>query len=252
MYKSIHRLIEIKNILDHLWFIETVLDIVIILLAGFLFISYTRIMPFVIMIPILAYIFISIRYKFNKNTVSLIEKKYPELNERLRTVYDNRNNKNIVLEDLAGSVLTDIEKIKFSSFLETRMLGIRIAIIFLLVTFMISGSMFSPLLFNMKTDQDIEIPSPIPDSSVPARTDENIFDEPSYVNIANNSEGLVINRGSGSELNIPGTENKPPAIHPVFPKDGDISIASSQAYGETIPVIYQEIVKNYFMNITRD
>lgn len=251
MYKFIHRLIEIKNILDHLWFIETILDIAIILLAGFIFIKYTGMIPFMIIIPIFIYILISIKYKFNKNTVALIEKKYPELNERLRTVYDNRDNKNIVLEDLAASVLADIEKIKFSSFFETRMLGVRIAIILLLVTFMIS-SLFYPLFFNMKTDKEMEIPSPIPESSENIKTGENIFEEPSYVNIANNSEDLTVNRGSGSELNVPGTENKPQAIHPAFPKDEDIAIASSQAYSETIPVIYQKIVKNYFMNITRE
>ena len=90
MYKFIYRVIEIKNILNHLWLIDTVLDIAIILLAGFLFIPYIGISPYWMIIPIFLYIIVSFRYKFRKNTVALIEEKYPELNERLRTIYDNK------------------------------------------------------------------------------------------------------------------------------------------------------------------
>ena len=63
-----------------------------------------------------------------------------------------KNNKNVVLENLAESVLTDIEKIKYSSFFETKKLGIRIAIILLLVTFLISSSIINPMYFEPKND----------------------------------------------------------------------------------------------------
>src|SRR5659263_673866 len=152
MYKFINRVIEIKNILNHLWLIDTVLDIVIILLTGFLFIPYIGISPYLIIIHIFLYIVVSSRYKFKKNIVALIEEKYPELNERLRTVYDNKESENVVLETLAESVLTDIKKIKYSSFFETTKLVMRIAIIFLLVTFLISTSIINPMHSEPKND----------------------------------------------------------------------------------------------------
>lgn len=252
MYKFINRIIEIKNILNHLWFIETVLDIAIILLGGFLFIPYMGISPSWIIGPIFLYLIISLRSKFKKNTVVLIEEKYPELNERLRTIFDNKDNKNVVLENLAESVLVDIEKIKYSSFFETKRLGMRIAIILLLVTFLISSSINNPLYHEQKIDQERIISSTLISSSESRNTDGNIFNEPSFISIANDSQGLIVYRGSGNELNVPGTSSKTPATYPPFPHDVDTGITSSQPYSEAIPVIYQQIVKNYFMNISQE
>ena len=251
MYKFIYRVIEIRNILDHLWLIETLLDVVIIILAGFLLITYMEISPYWMSIPIILKLIVSLRNKSGENTVTLIEEKYPQLNERLRTIYDNKENRNVVLEDLAESVLTDIEKIKYSSFFETKRLGIRIAIILLLVAFLVSSSIINPLFFDQKRDQQkIDQERTL----FPASNSQNadIFDEPSFVSIANDSQGLLVNRGSGSELNVPGSDRIPPVVYPAFPQNEEGGITSSQAYGEAIPVIYQQIVKNYFMNTTRE
>src|SRR5659263_540998 len=218
MYKFINRVIEIKNILNHLWLIDTVLDIVIILLTGFLFIPYIGISPYLIIIPIFLYIVVSSRYKFKKNIVALIEEKYPELNERLRTVYDNKESENVVLETLAESVLTDIEKIKYSSFFETKKLGMRIAIIFLLVTFLISTSIINPMHSEPKNDS-ATISSPLARNLNSKRMspEGNIFEEPSIGRIANDPRGFNLNPGSGNELNLPGTKKKTPSIYPSFP-----------------------------------
>lgn len=262
MYKFIYRVIEIKNILDHLWLIETVLDTAIILLAGFLLVPYIGISPYWIIIPIFLKLIVSFRNKSGKNTVALIEKKYPQLNERLRTIYDNKEKRNVVLENLAESVLTDIEKIKYSSFFETKKLGIRIVIILLLVTFLVSSSIINPSYFDQKIDeqkineqkidQERTISQTLTSSSESKNSGGNIFDEPSFVKIANDSQGLLVNRGSGSELNVPGPDRKTPVVYPAFPQNEDTGITSSQAYSEAIPVIYQQIVKNYFMNISRE
>lgn len=265
MYKFIYRVIEIKNILDHLWLIETVLDTAIFVLAGFLLVTYMGISPYWIIIPIFLNIIVSFRNKSRRNTVTLIEKKYPELNERLRTIYDNKENRNVVLENLAESVLTDIEKIKYSSFFETKKLGVRIATILLLVTFLVSSSIINPLYFDQKINEqkineqkineqkiDPERTPTLTSSSESKNSGGNIFDEPSFVSIANDSQGLLVNRGSGSELNVPGPDRKTPVVYPAFPQNEDTAISSSQAYSEAIPVIYQQIVKNYFMNISRE
>lgn len=261
MYKFIYRVIEIKKILDHLWLIETVLDTAIIVIAGFLLVSYMKISPYWIIIPIFLNIIVSFGKKSRKNTIVLIEEKYPQLNERLRTIYDNKENKNVVLENLAESVLTDIEKIKYSSFFETKKLGIRIAIILLLVTFLVSSSFINPSYFDQKineqkineqkTDQE-RTKSPTLISSGESKNTGNIFDEPSFVSIANDSQGLLVNRGAGSEINIPGSDRETPVVYPAFPQEEDTGVTKSQAYDEAIPIAYQKIVKNYFMNISRE
>lgn len=251
MYKFIYSVIEIKKILAQYWVIGAILDIVIILLAGFLLIPFIGISIYWMFIPIFIYMVISLRNKFRKNTVVLIEEKYPELNERLRTMYDNKDNKNIILENLEESILTDIRKIKYSSFFDIKRIGTRIVIVLILVTLLISNWGINPMYLGQKTDQR-KLISPLASDSVNRDKDRNIFDENSFISIANDSMGLVVNRGSGYELNTKGTDIKNPAVYHAFPGDEDTSSAPSGSYSETIPVIYQQIVKNYFMNISKE
>lgn len=253
MYKFIYRVTEIRNILNHLWLIEAILDVSIILLAGFLIIMYIGISPYWMIIPVLIYLIAAFRNRSKKDTVALIEKKYPSLNERLRTIYDNRENENLIVENLAESVLLDVEKIKYSSFFDSRKLGIRIAIILLLITFLISMSSFNPMHFEKKKDlAAISSKSLNKITSESTSPDTNIFGEPQFIDISNDSQGLIVYRGQGSELNIPGKEKKSPEFPPIFPHDEDFAASASSPYSEAIPPVYQYIVKNYFTNISRE
>jgi hypothetical protein len=101
-------------------------------------------------------------------------------------------------------------------------------------------------------DQERIISSTLTNSIENRNYNQKIFNEPSFISITNESQGLIVYRGSGSELNVPGISSKSPANYPAFPEDVDTGITPSQAYSEAIPLIYQQIVKNYFMEISRE
>ncbi|HLB72128.1 MAG TPA: hypothetical protein VJJ51_13890 [Candidatus Methanoperedens sp.] len=243
MYKFTLRVNEIRKVQTRFRVIETVLDSVIILLVAFLVLPLRW-----IFIPSLVYIIIQLRYGFRYNIIKMIEQRYPSLKERLSTVHDHRDEKNVVVEDLAASVLADMEQVRYSSFISTKRLGIRIAAILLLVTLVLSTSIISPYLIRQT---EISIPSITYTDAlerIGQGPDTDIFNESSYVRIGNETQGIVLYRGSISELNVQGEKRKAPEIPASFP--GQPSAIPSEIYTGSVPAVYQEIVKNYFTNLS--
>lgn len=70
-----------------------------------------------------------------------VEKEYPELNERLKTAYDNRGTEgNVIVEDLLSSVSKTMENVSSSSFLSSGGLAVRVYITLVLVFLLLSVS----------------------------------------------------------------------------------------------------------------
>jgi len=80
--------------------------------------------------------------------------------------------------------------------------------------------------------------------------DTDIFNESSYTRIGNDTTGLNLYRGQVSELNIPG-EKKAQEYSRLFPVEEAQKASNSGMYAERIPSIYQQIVRNYFTNLSR-
>jgi len=63
---------------------------------------------------------------------------YPDLNEPLKTAYDNREVENVVMQDLAEDVEEQVDDIEYSSFLNQKLIASRVATIIVLAFFIIS------------------------------------------------------------------------------------------------------------------
>ena len=63
---------------------------------------------------------------------------YPELDEPLRTAYDNRGIENVVVDDLAEMVTAEMDEIAYSSFLNRKRITSRVVLIILLALFIVS------------------------------------------------------------------------------------------------------------------
>jgi len=63
-----------------------------------------------------------------RNVILLIEKKYPVLHERLRTAYDNRERKNMVMDTLSSDVNSSLGSVRSSNLLSQSGMMIRLAI----------------------------------------------------------------------------------------------------------------------------
>ena len=253
MYKFVQRVDEIKKVIIQFKFVELVLDSIIILLMSFLIFQYIGIKPgWTMLVPSLVYAAIQLKYKFNHNIVKKIEELYPSLKERLSTVYDNKEEKNIVVEDLASSVLTEMEQMRYSTFISSKRLGIRVAIILALVAFMLLTASFNASMIERTGMPPSAILLPASDSieKITGSPDTDIFNESSYTRIGNDTTGLNLYRGQVSELNIPG-EKKAQEYSRLFPVEEAPIASNSGIYAETIPSIYQQIVRNYFTNLSR-
>jgi len=244
MYKTIIRINELKNALISFRVVETTLDAIIIFLSLFIVLSYAGISSmWALFLPPVLFFFIALKNRTDANIIKLIEKRYPSLRERLGALYDSRNEKNIVVDDLAASVNSDMDRVKYSSFISTSRLGIRTAVILLLVTFVLS----SALTHSPKNPMQPESPGAvnIPESTGSGEAPD-IFEEPSVVNIGNDSRGVLIYRSQGSEPNIRGDGKQVSGYSKLFPPEA----SSSDVYSEAVPAAYQQIVKNYFTNLT--
>ncbi len=244
MYQPIIRINELKNVLIRFRVAETALDAVIIFLSLFVVLSYSGINSiWTLFLPPLLFFFIALKYRADANIVNLIEKRYPSLRERLGALYDNRDEENTVVEDLAASVNSDMDSVKYSSFISTSRLGIRTAVILLLVAFLLSSALihFPNNPIQPESPGAVNLPESTGSGAVP-----DIFEEPSIVKIGNDSNGVLIYRSQGSETNVRGDGKMVSGYSNLFPPEASVSEMNTEA----VPAVYQQIVKNYFTNLT--
>jgi len=68
------------------------------------------------------------------NVIPIIEKKYSELSEKLRTAYDNKEEENIIIEDLAEKVSGSLAKVPPSSLIAKKITILKIIIAALMIS----------------------------------------------------------------------------------------------------------------------
>ncbi len=244
MHKPIIRINELKKFLIRFRVIETILDAAILFLSLFLILSFAGVSSiWALLLPPVLFLLVALRYRASGNMIKLIENRYPSLRERLGALYASREEKNVVVDDLAASIDSEMERVKFSSFISTGRLGLRVAVILLLVTLVLSFSIINPpgAVQQPGGNGVINKPETTGNGKAP-----DIFEEPSVVKIGNDSKGVLIYSSRGSEPNIRGEEKPVSGYSTLFPPDA----TSSGIYSEAIPAVYQTIVKNYFTNLS--
>jgi hypothetical protein len=73
------------------------------------------------------------RNDYKINVTLLVEEKYPELREKLRTAYDNRNETNVIVEALKSLVLRGLTIVSVSKLLETSIIVTKIILVFIFI-----------------------------------------------------------------------------------------------------------------------
>lgn len=197
-----------------------------------------------------------------KKALFLIEEKYPELRERLRTAYDNANNENLIVTDLLNSVSLKIKKVASSSLL------IKGKIVFGLIIILVSSA---TLVYVV--DNDVRTGGFTPDDLAEAingltgndnknpdeflTLDDDASDEEGNGGSENltGETAIIVVEGTEVDLTLPagsgiGFSNQEDAEE----EDTDfeqssayeISVISSQSYYEELPEGYESVIKSYF------
>lgn len=147
-----------------------------------------------IMPPVLAFIiaiisaFLLHRNDHKINIDLLIENKYPELKEKLRTAYDNRNESNVIVESLKSLVSSELTVVSASKLIAASVVVTKIV----LVVIFISGAAF--ISFN-------------PDKyAIPPETISNNFKTITGIGQGTGNETVIIPVGPIQSLQNVGTQ----------------------------------------------
>ncbi len=124
---------ELNGLSKKMRVLDILINSTIIFLTGTVIMQFLAIPIFYAILPVFAYIVFSIR-DINRCciTIDKISEKYPEIEEQIKTAYDNKDGGDIIVRGLIRDVSRDMDNFRYSSFFETGRMTIRIlAVIFL-------------------------------------------------------------------------------------------------------------------------
>lgn len=202
--------------------------------------------------------------KVKKDSIKLIEEKYPVLKERLRTAYDNRNTDNIIVKDLIGRVIIDLKPVETSSLLNKRLLTIGIGLTLLTGL----GAMYIA-----DTDYHTDItPKNIPKVVAPyisgsnanlypvaenggtannESSNEGLFGKPAVIVVEGKAVDFKIPPGSGQGFTSQQSGNN---TNQSFIQSDTVNpeAVASQSYYENLPEGYRNVIQSYFEELAKE
>ena len=195
--------------------------------------------------------------EFSRNRLVDVEHEVPELNEQLRTVADNVNRSNFIIDLLKQDVLRGLKNVRLSHFLDykyfTYKIGLLAVLSFLVVfiAYLNVGFDFSFVLYPLQNHQSILTPASSPQDIQVIYKDGNLSEvlgEVSIVALGDELLELEV-KPSNSEINIDDISEAESGdfVPPQFPKE--IYTSYDNAYKDQIPKQNQRIVREYFKNL---
>ncbi|MDK2891802.1 hypothetical protein [Methanohalophilus sp.] len=198
-----------------------------------------------------------------QNILEIIESKYPILEEKLRTAYDNREVQNTIVPELLMSVVSATKEIPNSVVLINKMLRLTIILFFAasILTTTTTVLDYRTQITPSDIEEVIEDLPFVPDNgNMPPETSplddrknpsgENITGEPSVIIVEGEEVDLTLPPGSETGFTESGDdESLPPDFKPS--SSYDIGMISSSPYHEDLPEGYEDLIKSYFEEITK-
>jgi len=256
------RLLREINVTFHMLFtFEVALRIAIVLLLSILIVQAIGIPWWISLVP--AFFYGSVQYvkKRKKDPYINIERKYPTLQEKLRSARDNTDEGNLFVFGLHKDVVGEISKVRVSSFFNLNKARKDIFMIIFLSFVVIALSQYNYKLTNFSIeigDVTFDIKNLLNIARAGVGGDDisdgaglaeftDIFGEKSVAIIGD--EKLEIELKSGkTEIDV--TDIRPPEpqeFTSVYPEE--IKAVAASSFEEQIPKEQQEIVKSYFSKI---
>lgn len=130
---------ELNRLSKKIRILDILINSTIILLAGAIIMQFLAVSIFYAILLVFAYLLLSVR-NINRCciTVDKISEEYPEIEEQLKSAYDNKDRRDIIVNSLLLDVSKGMDKMRYSSFFETGRMTIRILIAVFLVFALLS------------------------------------------------------------------------------------------------------------------
>lgn len=249
MYRDLQATSVILNILDSFLTALTVFSI------GYFIVYFYRI-NFVVAIVIAMLFFMrSLVRKIKENKILLLEKKYPDLHERLRTSYDYQEKSNPIIDDLHKDIVKIMRQVDVNAFLNAGSLFLKGVLICSLLfgTFYLSSIGYDVLdVTKAITNSQIyrttaDFAQDLFDQDREETKNRPLLDDPRLIGLGNEQLNLSLETLS-TELDISEISNNDKND---FGGKYPIKIAgyAQETYEEKIPEEHKEVVKEYFKKI---
>ncbi|MBI4439528.1 hypothetical protein HY638_00990 [Candidatus Woesearchaeota archaeon] len=257
---------EINLIINSIIIFDKFLNSLVVFLSFYLALILIGINPFYAAIPGIMFFVITVYLDFDKSKALLVEQKYPHLNEKLRTAFDNVYVENEIAYDLETDVTGDLRKVHVSAFIDTKKTSYKttavVALCFavLLISafgfrFLDVNVLFRDNLFSYFEGGD-EPGAPSDVMSAGKGESKDIYGEEKLAELGN--EELELNlKAVNYEVLSGNGYNEPPDVdfEDTFPDNicaDDAGGCGNQDYSEDkTPVEHAELVKKYFLNIAK-
>lgn len=194
-----------------------------------------------------------------KETIDIVEEKYPVLRERLSTAYDNREVDNIIVADLRENVVSASSKVIPADFFNKRRMYIGFFSLLIAISLLTYVSMseyrisstpqdikdlLDPLSPENAGGSDLAVMEETSDDQGNQST-EDLLSEPAVVVVEGKQVDLTLPPGTGAGFTQGNQTNS--TLDGFTPSSAyDISVISSSIYSEKLPEGYESIIKQYF------
>lgn len=178
----------------------------------------------------------------------------PQLSEKARTAYDNRDNRSIPMQSLAGELKDGLVGIKPSEILNRRQIGIRVIMALVLsgITIFIAVSQISADITPADFQSISELrdralgmfQNETPEQKAEVNLSGNIYGKPSLAVLNEDKLELVLFPGMGAGSRARSTQ----PVERLFSQTqaGEVAPVPSELYIESLPPENKEIIKRYF------
>lgn len=216
---------------------------------------------------VLSIILTAIRYyrAEKKDSITLIEEKYPVLKERMRTAYDNRDTDNIIVRDLIGGVIIDSKPVRSSVFLNRKKLAKDVLLTIFAVAVLAyvaqtgyqstysptdMSSIIEDLPFSGSDSDLVSVEENGGTSSDPQNNSE-LFGEPAVIVVEGKDVDLKIPPGAGQGFTSQEEGNQTNESFVQSDMYNPEAIAS-QSYYENLPEGYRSVIQSYFEQLAEE
>ena len=222
--------------------------------------------PWLAILPTIAYFIVLWVKKSQSNPLLEVERAYPELHEKLRTVNDNMAPTSEIVLELQQDVLDQISSVEISTFYETEKNTKRIMVIMLLCIILLIISLFNVPKLNYEKIAEtiseslpaIKSPGNRPPDDVFAggasgfsdiSVTEDIYGAQTFADLDEQQQEIKIN-SLGYDINIRDIKQaKPQNFEEGFPQE--IFSENAEVSQDKIAKEHQDLVKNYFKKLWR-
>ncbi len=247
---------ELQTSIVLLYLGKNIINSLLVFVTLFLFIVVLGINFYFAIIPSIFYLFIGSYFSYRKDRYLNVEDKFPNLKEQLRTVSDNVNKSNLIIDSLKDDVVKNISKVKSGEFIEYNSMFLKVIYIALIgIIIVLASSM------NVNFAFDFNIPFLEPSARDMGNEFSNvnlsykegnlsdILGNKSVAKLGNRELNLIINPlDSEVDINSIKSVSKEDFTPPNFPKE--IYTSYDAAFNERIAKQNQKVVKDYFQQIS--